>query len=85
MTIILPQDLPAAAILRREGIDVIDAEDLAGHGEASLRIAVLNLMPCKATTEAQLARRLGDTGPYRGPHILYSGQSPTEIDGKQPY
>lgn len=61
MTIILPPDLPAAAILRREGIDVIDAEDMNGRGQASLRIAVLNLMPCKPTTETQLARRLGDT------------------------
>ncbi len=61
MAIILPQDLPAAAVLRREGIDVVDAEDFNDRRQAPLRIAVLNLMPCKPTTEVQLARRLGDT------------------------
>ncbi len=61
MAIILPHNLPAAATLRREGIDVIDAGDFNGHGQPPLRIAVLNLMPCKSTTETQIARRLGDT------------------------
>lgn len=61
MTIILPHDLPAAATLRREGIDVIAALDSSHHGQPPLHIAVLNLMPCKSTTETQIARRLGDT------------------------
>ncbi len=61
MAIILPHNLPAAAILRREGIDVIDTCNFDGRGRARLRIAVLNLMPCKSTTETQIARRLGDT------------------------
>lgn len=61
MAIILPHNLPAAAILRRDGIDVIDAGQVDGRGRPPLRIAVLNLMPCKSTTETQIARRLGDT------------------------
>lgn len=61
MAIILPHSLPAAATLRREGIEVIDAGNFNVHGEPPLHIAVLNLMPCKSTTETQIARRLGDT------------------------
>jgi len=61
MAIILPNNLPAAAILRREGIDVIDTGSFDSRGQARLRIAMLNLMPCKPTTETQIARRLGDT------------------------
>lgn len=61
MTIILPRDLPAAAALRREGIDVIDAETFSNRGQPPLRIALLNLMPFKYTTETQIARRLGDS------------------------
>ncbi len=61
MTIILPHNLPAAAVLRREGIDVVDAGTFNGRSRPPLRIAVLNLMPCKPATEIQIARRLGDT------------------------
>ena len=61
MAIILPHNLPAAATLRREGVDVFDTGSFNGHGQSPLRIAVLNLMPCKPTTETQIARRLGDT------------------------
>lgn len=61
MTIILPRDLPATTILRREGVDVVDANGIDTFGQPPLRVAILNLMPCKQTTETQLARRLGDT------------------------
>jgi homoserine O-succinyltransferase len=63
MIIALPQGLPAAATLRREGISVIEERDDMLAMFAPVRIALLNLMPDKQTTEAQFARRLG-----RAPH-----------------
>ncbi|WP_144185464.1 homoserine O-acetyltransferase/O-succinyltransferase family protein [Elioraea rosea] len=56
MPIQLPPGLPAAAALREEGIA---AEDAGTAAQGSLRIALVNLMPDKPTTEVQFARLLG--------------------------
>ncbi len=61
MPIKIPRSLPATETLRKENIFVMD-EDRAFHQDIRpLRIAVLNLMPTKITTETQLIRLLSNS------------------------
>ncbi|MFC4102972.1 homoserine O-acetyltransferase MetA [Paenibacillus xanthanilyticus] len=61
MPIKVPDNLPAKEILARENIFVMD-ESVAYHQDIRpLRIAILNLMPTKETTETQLLRLIGNT------------------------
>lgn len=61
MPIKIPDNLPAKEILQNENIFVMD-ENRAYHQDIRpLRIAVVNLMPTKITTETQLMRVLGNT------------------------
>lgn len=61
MPIKVPNDLPAAAKLREEGVRVIDEAEALRQDIRPLQIALLNLMPEKPKTETQLARLLGAT------------------------
>lgn len=63
MIIALPQGLPAAATLRKEGLAVIEDRDQMLAMAAPARIALVNLMPDKPATEIQFARRLA-RAPY---------------------
>jgi homoserine O-succinyltransferase/O-acetyltransferase len=57
----IPNDLPAKEVLEREQIFVME-ENRAFHQDIRpLKIAILNLMPIKETTEAQLLRLLGNS------------------------
>jgi homoserine O-succinyltransferase len=61
MPIKIPNNLPASELLNSENIFVMD-EDRAYHQDIRpLKIAILNLMPMKVTTENQLLRLLGNT------------------------
>ncbi|CAM3836670.1 homoserine O-succinyltransferase [Cohnella lubricantis] len=61
MPIKVPDHLPAKEILAGENIFVMD-ESVAFHQDIRpLRIAILNLMPTKETTETQLLRLIGNT------------------------
>ena len=61
MPIKIPTTLPARAILERENIFIMD-EDRATHQDIRpLRVAILNLMPTKITTETQLLRLLSNS------------------------
>ena len=60
MSIILPNGLPAAAQLRAEGLVVREGVGAPSAGRP-LRIALLNIMPKKPTTETQIARLLAST------------------------
>ena len=61
MPIKIPDQLPAKEILQNENIFVMD-EDRALHQDIRpLKVALLNLMPTKITTETQLLRLLGNT------------------------
>ncbi len=64
MPIKIPNDLPAAAMLRAEGVHVIGEEDALRQDIRPLQIALLNLMPEKPKTETQMARLLG-AGPLQ--------------------
>lgn len=57
----MPHDLPATAILQAEKIFVM-SDERAGHQDIRpMRIAILNLMPLKVTTETQLLRLLSNS------------------------
>lgn len=61
MPIKVPDHLPAKDVLTSENIFVMD-ESRAYHQDIRpLRIAILNLMPTKETTESQILRLLGNT------------------------
>jgi homoserine O-succinyltransferase len=61
MPIKIPTTLPAREILERENIFIMD-EDRATHQDIRpLRVAILNLMPTKITTETQLLRLLSNS------------------------
>lgn len=61
MPIKLPETLPAYDILAREGVMVMGEGRAARQDIRPLRIALLNLMPMKITTETQFARLIGST------------------------
>lgn len=61
MPLRLPNNLPAIGILKKENIFVID--ETRGHSQdiRPLKIAIVNLMPIKITTETDLVRLLSNT------------------------
>ncbi|WP_409288827.1 homoserine O-acetyltransferase MetA [Peribacillus sp. SCS-37] len=61
MPIKIPRQLPAAEILEGENIFVMDLERANNQDIRPLNILILNLMPEKEKTEAQLLRLLGNT------------------------
>jgi homoserine O-succinyltransferase len=61
MPVKIPTTLPARTTLERENIFIMD-EDRATHQDIRpLRVAILNLMPTKITTETQLLRLLSNS------------------------
>ncbi|PWV97827.1 homoserine O-succinyltransferase [Paenibacillus cellulosilyticus] len=61
MPIKVPDHLPAREILAEENIFVMDESRAYQQDIRPLRIAILNLMPTKETTETQLLRLIGNT------------------------
>lgn len=61
MPIKIPSALPAREILENENIFVMDEYRALHQDIRSMRIAILNLMPTKITTETQLIRLLSNT------------------------
>ena len=61
MPIQIPNDLPAAGILKQENIFVMPERRAASQDIRPLEIVLLNLMPTKVATETQLSRLLGNT------------------------
>jgi homoserine O-succinyltransferase/O-acetyltransferase len=57
----IPDNLPAAGILRKENIFVMPEKRAFHQDIRPLRIVILNLMPTKITTETQLLRLLGNS------------------------
>jgi homoserine O-succinyltransferase len=60
MPINVPDKLPAIEILKGENIFVMDKSKALHQDIRPLRIAILNLMPVKETTETQLLRMLSN-------------------------
>lgn len=61
MPLTLPDRLPAIELLKEENIFVIDSSRASSQDIRPLKIAVLNLMPLKITTETDLVRLLSNT------------------------
>lgn len=61
MPIKVPDNLPAKEVLTNENIFVMDESTAFMQDIRPLRIAILNLMPTKETTETQLLRLIGNT------------------------
>lgn len=61
MPLKLPDKLPAVEILKKENIFVMDDTRAQTQDIRPLRIAILNLMPLKITTETDLVRLLSNT------------------------
>ena len=61
MPLNLPNNLPAIELLKQESIFVIDNERASTQDIRPLKIAVVNLMPIKITTETDLIRLLSNT------------------------
>jgi homoserine O-succinyltransferase len=61
MPIVIPKTLPAAEILRRENIFVMNKSRADHQDIRPLEIIILNLMPEKEETETQLIRLLSNT------------------------
>ena len=61
MPLNLPDRLPAIDLLKQENIFVIDTSRATRQDIRPLRIAILNLMPLKITTETDLVRLLSNT------------------------
>ena len=61
MPVNIPDNLPATETLTNENIFVMRQSRAAHQDIRSLRIAILNLMPTKISTETQLLRLIGNT------------------------
>ncbi len=61
MPIKIPAGLPAETILAREGVMLMREDEAARQDIRPLKIALVNLMPDKIRTEAQIARLVGAT------------------------
>jgi homoserine O-succinyltransferase len=61
MPVKIPNTLPARATLERENIFIMDEERAIHQDIRPLRVAILNLMPTKITTETQLLRLLSNS------------------------
>jgi len=61
MPVRIPETLPARAILESENIFIMGEERAQRQDIRPLRVAILNLMPTKVTTETQLLRLLGNS------------------------
>ena len=61
MPLKIPDKLPAIDLLKKENIFVMDNTRATGQDIRPLRIAILNLMPIKITTETDFIRILSNT------------------------
>ena len=61
MPIRIPDELPARAILEKEGVYLMGEQTANRQDIRPLRIGLLNLMPNKVKTETQFARLIGAT------------------------
>lgn len=61
MPVNIPDQLPAIELLKKENIFVIDQSKAASQDIRPLKLAILNLMPIKITTETDLIRLLSNS------------------------
>ena len=84
MPIKIPDSLPAKEILAGENIFVMDESHAYHQDIRPLRIAILNLMPTKETTETQILRLLGNS-PLQVDIVLLHPRSHTSKNTSEKY
>ncbi|CAM3401414.1 MULTISPECIES: homoserine O-acetyltransferase MetA [Saccharibacillus] len=84
MPIKVPDNLPAMEVLLKENIFVMDESRAYSQDIRPLRIAILNLMPTKETTETQLLRLIGNT-PLQVDVVLLYPSSHTSKNTSEEY
>ncbi|NGZ75877.1 homoserine O-acetyltransferase MetA [Saccharibacillus alkalitolerans] len=84
MPIKVPDNLPAKEVLLQENIFVMDESRAYSQDIRPLRIAILNLMPTKETTETQLLRLIGNT-PLQVDVVLLYPSSHTSKNTSEEY
>ncbi|MDI9498640.1 MAG: homoserine O-succinyltransferase [Bacillota bacterium] len=72
MPITIPNEIPAAQTLEREGVFFMNQHRARTQDIRALRILIVNLMPTKITTETQLFRLLSNTPLQVEPYLLYT-------------
>lgn len=60
MPVVIPENLPATAILKEQGVFVMNEERAHTQDIRPLKICILNLMPDKITTETQILTKLSN-------------------------
>ena len=73
MPVKVPDSLPAVEALRSENIFVMTEKRAQAQDIRPLRVAILNLMPTKVTTEKQLLRLLSNTPLQTEVYFLRTG------------
>ena len=61
MPVKIPETLPARKILEAENIFLMDESRAVEQDIRPLKVAILNLMPTKISTETQILRLLGNS------------------------
>jgi homoserine O-succinyltransferase len=61
MSVNIPIKLPAVEMLRKENIFVMDSKSILNQAIRPVKIAIVNLMPVKITTETDLIRLLSNS------------------------
>ena len=61
MPIVIPKDIPAFPVLKKENVFVMAKKRAESQDIRPIEIAVVNLMPTKVETETQLMRLLANT------------------------
>lgn len=61
MPVNIPSNLPAVEVLKKENVFVMEQESASHQDIRPLRIAIVNIMPVKPTTETQLIRQLSNS------------------------
>ncbi|MDO4572549.1 MAG: homoserine O-succinyltransferase [Clostridia bacterium] len=82
MPVKIPDGLPAIEALAKENIFVMTQQRAIRQDIRPLRIAILNLMPTKQTTETQLLRMLGNTPLQVEVTLLHTGSYTSRNTGR---
>lgn len=73
MPVIIPETLPARAVLESENIFVMREQRALSQDIRALKLAIVNLMPTKIATETQILRLLSNTALQIDVTLLHTG------------
>ena len=82
MPIKIKSDLPACSILENENIFIMTENRAITQEIRPLKVAIVNLMPTRETTETQLLRLLGNTPLQVELELLQTSTHKRRLSGK---